>query len=92
MRPIHPGTRVRLKVRTIGGWQGVGTVLRRVYDDCVELIPDKDLAEGKDWHMARVICGRDEVARLRDQTPHPAWLIWYTAYRYEMGMGWEEAG
>jgi hypothetical protein len=66
---MKAGTRVRLKVRTIFGWKGCGTVVRG-YD------PVRFLADGNSYDCdapwrGMVDCTRDEVAVMRDQTPNP---------------------
>jgi hypothetical protein len=59
---IPPGTRVRLKVRTIFGWRGTATMLF-----CGKAIKD----DGADWRTDTVDACLHEWAVLRDQTPNP---------------------
>lgn len=68
---LNAGDRIRLKVRTIGGWKGKGTVLTDQENGgpwaLVRFRPD----DGNDWSGHGFIACRFQVAKLRDQSPAP---------------------
>jgi hypothetical protein len=60
---LHIGTRVRLKVRTMGGWRGTATILaedgRAIKDGGTDPFQDSVDAVPHQWVV------------MRDQTPNP---------------------
>jgi hypothetical protein len=61
MKTLNPGTRVRLNVRSIGGWKGTGTVVG-------DYPPSPDsIRLRKDGLDETVQCMRHEVSVLRNQ-------------------------
>jgi hypothetical protein len=60
---LHPGDRVRAKVRTIFGWKGTGTVIRADYG---HITIQKDDDNGNTAEFAR-----HELARLRRPRSEP---------------------
>ena len=63
-KKLKKGDRIRLKVRTISGWKGTGTVIEDQITDTVLFRRD-----GKREGDKCSAC-REEVALMRDQTPY----------------------
>ena len=62
-RRLKTGDRIRLKVRTLGGWKGTGTVVcDMAHEDDVVLFA-KDGQERRDWLPC--VAARHEVSLLR---------------------------
>ena len=58
-RLLKVGDRIRLKVRALSGWKGLGTVTR-------DQIPGSGLVSFRgDGHMDESVAGREEVAAMR---------------------------
>jgi hypothetical protein len=65
MRLLKKGDRIRLKVRTMAGWKGLGTVSadQHPYNDTIVFFRD-----GKSPIYDRCIAARREVALVRKET------------------------
>ena len=69
MKLLTIGTRIRLKVRTLGGWKGTATVTEDQLfpDDGVWFRPDGE--DPDNWLTGRCVACRHEVSILRNQLP-----------------------
>ena len=68
MRPLKAGDRVRLKVRSLFGWKGTGTVSEIIGDGTD---PDTDVDILKDGSSEHCTCCRHELAKIRTEAPRP---------------------
>ena len=74
-RELRPGTRVRLKTRTMNGWQGEATIVQVRGNTAVALRDDFIIHEGASdwvyWYEGEVEAALHEWVVMRDQTPNP---------------------
>ena len=68
MRALKAGDRVRLKVRSLFGWKGTGTVSEIVGDGTDPDTPVEILKDGSSEHCT---CCRHELAKIRTEAPRP---------------------
>jgi hypothetical protein len=66
MIKLKKGDRIRLKVRTISGWKGTGTVSEDQIDDTIFF--HKDGEDINSWIGGRNCACRHEAAKLREST------------------------
>jgi hypothetical protein len=65
MKLLKKGDRIRLKVRTIGGWKGTATVTEDQISPDVTVWFRKDGSDPDDWMADRCCACRHEVAVMR---------------------------
>ena len=68
MRPLKSGDRVRLKVRSLFGWKGTGTVSEIIGDGTD---PNTSVEFLKDGSSELCTCCRHELAKIRPEVPRP---------------------
>ena len=68
MRALKAGDRVRLKVRSLFGWKGTGTVSEIIGDGTDPDTPVETLTAGSSEHCT---CCRHELAKIRTEAPRP---------------------
>ena len=68
MRPLKAGDRVRLKVRSLFGWKGTGTVTAVIGGGTD---PDVSVEILKDGSSEHCTCCRHELAKIRPEVPRP---------------------
>ena len=63
---LKKGDRIRLKVRTIGGWKGTATVTadEQLGSDLVQFRKDGD--DESNWANNLNFCGREECTKVRE--------------------------
>ena len=68
MRPLKAGDRVRLKVRSLFGWKGAGTVTEIIGDGTDPNTSVEILKDGSSEHCT---CCRHELAKILAEVPRP---------------------
>ena len=68
MRALKAGDRVRLKVRSLFGWKGTGTVSEIIGDGTD---PDTSVEILKDGSSEHCTCCRHELTKIRAEVPRP---------------------
>ena len=68
MRPLKAGDRVRLKVRSLFGWKGTGTVSEIIGDGTDPNTSVEILKDGSSEHCT---CCRHELVKIHPEVPRP---------------------